>query len=151
MSLIDTSLTRSIHTTPIFERRFDCYESAYEIHSANRAFESWIAESLHSRGGNDHQRRNRTEREDRKWEGGEESERKNRELAQSRDESMKASGFAEGWRRRVGGRRGFEWMRILQSARFDFALTASGYRMIHHSPGTFRAPFQPSSPCPYPL
>jgi len=29
------------------ERQFDCYESAYEIHSANRAFESWIAESLH--------------------------------------------------------------------------------------------------------
>lgn len=73
-SLIDTNLIRTIHTTPISERRFDCYEPAYEIHSANQAFESRIAERIcTARGGNDRHRRNRTEREGRKR-GGEESE-----------------------------------------------------------------------------
>lgn len=61
-------------------------------------------------------------------------------VSAERDESMKASGFAGGWRRRVGGGGGFEWMRILQSARFDFALTA---RVDIEWSTIVRAPFEP--------
>lgn len=129
--LIDTNVIRAIHLVLISERRGSIVTSL-RTKFIRRVGLSRIESKrvCTTRGDNDRHRRNRTEREGRK--GGEGEKKPKRDSAE-RDESMKASGFIGG---EGGGERGrlkeevegdedgFEWMRILQSARFDFALTA---------------------------
>lgn len=91
---IDTTLIQNRLTLLWFPSdEFDCYEAAYEIHSASRRLSRAESERVcTARSGNDRHRRNRTERE--KVKRGREWKKPTRGSAVSETrESMKAGGF----------------------------------------------------------